>query len=52
MLSSRMPELLAAEKRVGLHYKRGEKCFIDAATLTLQSAPVLPRISADLRKLG
>lgn len=40
MLSSRMPELLAAEKRLGLHYKRVQKCFIDSAILPPPLAPI------------
>jgi len=29
MLDSRMPEFDELEKRVGLHYKQIQKCFID-----------------------
>jgi hypothetical protein len=47
-----MTEFLVAEKRVGLHYKRSQKCFIDSAALPPLLVLVSPRIPTELRKLG
>ena len=35
-----MPEVAAAEKRVGLHYTRARKCFIDTAGLNARAAAI------------
>src|ERR1051325_11160278 len=46
MLPSRMPELLALEKRVGLHYSPSRKCLIDSASFTLRpGADFVPLLS-------
>jgi hypothetical protein len=34
-----MPELFAAEKRVGLHYTQCQKCFIESAALMASLGP-------------
>jgi hypothetical protein len=52
MLDSRMPELAANEKTVGLHYKRSRKCFIDSVRLAPLLSPFRSQFARELRKLG